>query len=207
MKKIIVLAAFSILFACKQKESRKLPYYNSAEFTPRWEMDNADTFHKIRDFKLTDQQGNAFTAKNTAGKIYIANFFFTTCPGICPKMAVSMQKLQEEFSDDDEVMLISHTVTPEHDSVPVLDAYAKKEHVRYEKWKLLTGTKEEIYDLGRKFYFVEEDLGINKDINKFLHTENFVLIDQNRHIRGIYNSLDESSMSALVSDIKVLEEE
>lgn len=195
------------LFACEQKETRKLPYYNSPEFTPRWDVSNADTFHKIRDFNLIDQEGNPFTEKDLEGKIYIADFFFTTCPGICPKMAVSMQALQKEFADEDDVLLISHSVTPKQDSVPVLKAYAKKKHADYKKWKLLTGEKEEIYDLGRKYYFVEEDLGVNKDISIFLHTENFVLIDKHRHIRGIYNSLDKNSMEALINDVKVLNEE
>lgn len=118
-----------------------------------------------------------------------------------------MSVLQEKFMKDDEVLLLSYSVTPQKDSVAVLAAYAKRKNVNYDKWKLLTGTKDEIYNLGRKYYFVEEDLGENRDVNVFLHTENFVLIDKNKMIRGIYNGLDDNSINALIEDIKELEKE
>ena len=206
MKYLAFFTALILLISCKQK-ARVLPYYDTADFTPRWSMPNADGFHKIRPFRLIDQQGLAFTEKNLDGKIGVADFFFTTCPGICPKMAVSMGDLQREFLEDDDVQLISHSVTPEKDSVPVLKNYAADKNVNYKKWKLLTGSVSEIYNLGRKYYFVEEDLGENSDTSVFLHTENFVLIDKQRHIRGIYNSLDPNSMAALKEDIVVLKKE
>lgn len=195
---------FSILIFSCNKAERKLPYYDTPEFTPKWEMKDAKTFHSIRNFSLTDQEGNPFTEKNLDGKISVADFFFTSCPGICPKMAVSMADLQKEFLNDNDILLISHSVMPAKDSVPVLKKYAAEKDVQYNKWKLLTGSVGEIYDLGRKYYFVEEDLGVNSDTTVFLHTENFVLIDKQRHIRGIYNSLDPSSMTALKNDIKEL---
>jgi protein SCO1 len=122
-------------------------------------------------------------------------------------MAVSMADLQKEFLVDKDVLLVSHSVMPATDSVPVLKRYAENKGVDYTKWKLLTGPKEEIYDLGRKFYYVEEDLGEKSDTSVFLHTENFVLIDKNRRIRGIYNGLDNNSMTALKEDIKDLKKE
>ncbi len=204
-----ILSIFFLLFiisSCKQN-FRKLPYYDTADFTPKWEMKDAKTFHGIRKFNLTDQEGKRFTEKELDGKICVADFFFTVCPGICPKMAVSMSSLQKEFLNDAEVLLISHTVMPTKDSVPVLKQYATAKEVNYTKWKLLTGGKYEIYDLGRKFYFVEEDLGEKSDTSIFLHTENFVLIDKQRHIRGIYNSLDPNSMIALKDDIKELKKQ
>lgn len=204
--KYLYLLLVLALFSCKD-EVRKLPYYDSSDFTPKWEIESEDTFHKIRAFKLTDQEGKIFTEKNLDGKICIVDFFFTSCPGICPKMTNSMATLQEAFKNDADILLVSHSVTPDKDSVPVLAKYAKEKNILYNKWKLLTGNKDEIYNLGRKFYFVEEDLGENKDSSIFLHTENFVLIDKNRMIRGIYNSLDPTSMAALVEDIKVLEKE
>lgn len=212
---ISAILMMCLLFSCKEQpgnnvvgeKERTLPYYNSADFTPRWEMDNADTFHRIRNFSLLDQEGKLFSEKDLSGKICVADFFFTRCPGICPKMAVSMTELQKEFLNDDGVLLVSHSVTPEKDSVPVLKKYAEDKGVLYNKWKLLTGDKSEIYDLGRKYYYVEEDLGVNSDTSIFLHTENFVLIDKNRHIRGIYNSLDPESMIALKNDIKALKKE
>ena len=206
--KFLVLALALFAFSCKDTENiRKLPYYNSSDFTPIWEKPEDASFHKIRSFQLLDQEGKTFSEKNLDDKITVVDFFFTSCPGICPKMADSMTKLQSEFENNDDIQLVSHTVTPDMDSVATLAAYAKRKNVHYKKWKLLTGNKEEIYNLGRKFYFVEEDLGENKDSSIFLHTENFVLIDKNRIIRGIYNSLDPTSMASLSEDIKVLEKE
>ena len=206
MKNILVFIVLCVLVSCKEKV-RKLPYYDTADFTPKWQMPDKNNFHTIPAFNLLDQEGKSFTNKDVSGKIYVANFFFTTCPGICPKMAVSMEALQKEFLNDDEVLFISHSVTPDKDSVPVLKKYADEKGAIYNKWKLLTGQKSQIYDLGRKAYYVEEDLGVNKDSTDFLHTENFVLVDENRHIRGIYNSLDKNSMAALTNDIKILEKE
>ncbi len=192
------------LAGCNQQAERKLPYYDSADFTPRWKME-ADTFHQIRSFNLTDQKGESFTEKAIAGKISVVDFFFTACPGICPKLAVSMAGLQKEFLDDDNIVLLSHSVMPDKDTPAVLQKYAAEKGVNFDKWKLLTGERDEIYDLGRKYYFVEEDEGLERDNDVFLHTENFVLIDSDRRIRGIYNGLDPSSMESLVADIKVLE--
>ncbi len=206
MKYWIISMVLAVLCSCKEK-ARNLPYYDTADFTPKWEMKDATTFHAIRKFSLTDQEGKSFTEKNLDGKICVADFFFTTCPGICLKMAVSMADIQTAFLNDKDVLLVSHSVTPAKDSIPVLKKYAAAREVQYNKWKLLTGNKEEIYNLGRKFYFVEEDLGVNSDTSIFLHTENFVLIDRNRHIRGIYNSLDPNSMAALKNDIKELKKE
>jgi protein SCO1 len=115
-----------------------------------------------------------------------------------------MADIQKEFINDDEIQLLSHSVTPEKDSVPVLKEYAAEKKINFKRWKLLTGDKDEIYDLGRKYYFVEEDEGVKKGSDIFLHTENFILIDKQRHIRGIYNGLDPDSMQNLIRDIKVL---
>jgi protein SCO1 len=206
MKNIVLFIAICLFISCKQ-EVRKLPYYDTADFTPKWQLPEMDTFHTIRNFKLIDQNGAAFSEKDIAGKICVADFFFTICPGICPKMTSSMADLQKDFIKDDDVLLLSHSVTPESDSVSVLKKYAENKEVQYKKWRLLTGDKEEIYDLGRKYYFVEEDLGLKKDSDEFLHTENFILIDKRRHIRGIYNGLDPNSIATLSKDIKVLKEE
>ncbi|WP_040299799.1 SCO family protein [Arcticibacter svalbardensis] len=206
MKYIISLICLSVLISCKENR-RKLPYYDTADFTPKWEMKDPKTFHAIRKFNLINQEGMAFTEKNLDGKICVADFFFTSCPGICPKLAISMSALQKEFLEDKDVLLVSHSVTPATDSVPVLKQYAEAHGVNPKKWNLLTGNKDEIYDLGRKFYYVEEDLGLKSDASIFLHTENFVLIDKQRHIRGIYNGLDPNSMLALKNDIKELKKE
>ena len=203
MKYYYLILSLFVLFACND-DTRKLPYYNTPDFTPKWEMTNDKTFHQIRTFTLKNQDNQVFTEKDIEGKICVADFFFTSCPGICPKMTNSMGDLQKEFMNDDDILLLSHSVTPEKDNVTVLRKYAKEKKVNSKRWKLLTGEKNEIYNLGRKYYFVEEDEGVKKGNDVFLHTENFILIDKQRHIRGIYNGLDPNSMRNLINDIAVL---
>lgn len=216
--KQISFLLISILFfvGCKKTNNKeitskidKLPYYNEASFTPNWIDANSNqlkTFHKIPSFNLTNQNGKKITEKTFHNKIYVADFFFTTCPGICPMMTKNMTLVQEAFKDDDAVLMLSHSVTPTIDSVPQLKKYAIEKEIG-SNWHLVTGDKQQIYDLGRKFYFVEEDLGEPKGIDDFLHTENFILIDKEKHIRGIYNGLNKNSVKQLIADIKTLKEE
>ena len=187
-----------------------LPYYNDESFSPNWLTPGSteeQKFHKIPDFELTNQLGEKVNQKTFEDKIYITDFFFTSCPGICPQMSGNMFNLQEEFKEDSEILFLSHSVTPTQDSVPVLKNYAEKYGVIDNKWHLVTGDKVEIYELGRDQYFVENDLGEPKSIDDFLHTENFLLIDKNKHIRGIYNGLNRASIAQLIIDIKALKEE
>ncbi|QDO92653.1 SCO family protein [Formosa sediminum] len=187
-----------------------LPYYQDESFTPNWitpGTEEEQNFHKIPDFKLINQLGDTITQDTFENKIYITDFFFTICPGICPKLAESMLKVQDEFKTDSDVVLLSHSVMPSTDSVPVLQAYAKSHGVISNKWHLATGKKEEIYTLGREHYFIENDLGAPKSADDFLHTENFLLIDKNKHIRGIYNGLNRASVAQLITDIKALKAE
>jgi len=214
---VLFLLIFSI--SCKKevkKENVKvveisrvdyLPYYNDESFTPNWLTPGTkeeEQFHKIQDFKLINQLGDTISQKTFEDKIYITDFFFTSCPGICPKMTSSMVKLQENFIEDLEVLFLSHSVTPTADTVSELKKYAENYGVIDNKWHLVTGDKNDIYDLGRNQYFVENDLGVPKDINDFLHSENFLLIDKNKHIRGIYNGLNRASMAQLITDVKAL---
>ncbi|MEP1095380.1 MAG: SCO family protein [Cyclobacteriaceae bacterium] len=184
-----------------------LPYYREATFTPHWFESNSEVpadFHRIPSFDLLNQNGQQITNETFTNKFYVADFFFTTCPGICPKMTANMTVLQEAFLEVEEVLLLSHSVTPEYDSIPVLREYATEKGVIDSKWHLVTGERDHIYDLGRNNYFVEEDLGIQKDIDDFLHTENFILVDKDRYIRGIYNGLNTSSINQLIADLKLL---
>ncbi|GHC53584.1 SCO family protein [Ulvibacter litoralis] len=187
-----------------------LPYYNEESFTPNWLIPGSEdemAFHKIPDFKLVNQLGDTITQKTFEDKIYITDFFFTICPGICPQMTENMNKVQDEFKNDSDILLLSHSVMPSTDSVPVLKEYAKNHDVIANKWHLVTGDKMEIYELGRDHYFVENDLGVPKSIDDFLHTENFLLIDKNKHIRGIYNGLNRASIAQLITDVKTLQAE
>jgi protein SCO1/2 len=217
LKKNSLLIVLVFLICCKNKPNKQegsrvdaLPFFNEASFTPKWispQSKELKSFHKISDFELVNQNGESVSQKTFENKIYITDFFFTTCPGICPMMTVSMLKVQEEFKNDADVLLLSHSVTPTIDSIAKLKEYALENGIIDKKWHLVTGDKKEIYDLGRKFYFVEEDLGIPKGIDEFLHTENFVLIDKNKHIRGIYNSLNRASLAQLIVDVKALQKE
>jgi protein SCO1/2 len=214
MKTNVLLFLFSLVFFACQEENKPiesrvttLPYYQDASFTPYWlepGSDSLDTFHKIPNFNLVNQDGEVITEKDVANKIYVADFFFTSCPGICPKMTENMVVLQKAFLNDNEIILLSHSVTPVKDSVSVLKMYANAKHVKSGKWHLLTGDRNQIYTLGRASYFVEEDLGETKTSDDFLHTENFILIDKDRHIRGIYNGLNKTSINQLIADIKTL---
>ena len=206
MKYCCVIISLLSILACN-KNIKKLPYYDTPDFTPKWELPKKEPFHQIRPFTLINQENKRFTEIDIQNKICIVNFFFTSCPGICPKMTTSMANIQNEFMNDEDILILSHSVTPEKDSVPILKKYAQEKHIDYRKWKLLTGSKNEIYDLGRNYYFVEEDEGIKRNNDVFLHTENFVLIDKHRYIRGIYNGLDPNSILNLVRDIKVLKDE
>lgn len=211
----LLLFVFVLIVSCNNKAEKtsrvaSLPFYEDATFTPHWldaGSNEVKEFHKIPDYSLTNQEGETVTPKTFKGKIYVTDFFFTTCPGICPKMTANMSVLQEEFKDDDEILLLSHSVTPKIDSVAALKDYAIAKNVNSSKWHLVTGERKTIYNLGRQAYFVEEDLGEPKTEDDFLHTENFVLIDKNKHIRGIYNGLNKTSVQQLITDIKTLEKE
>ncbi len=216
--KHLTLLLIALMVACgkpdrKHKNNSRvetLPFYQEASFTPDWlepDSEKLKDYHQIPDFSLINQMGDTVTAATLAGKIYVSDFFFTTCPGICPKMTSNMSLLQEAFLEDDRVLLLSHSVTPEIDNVMMLQNYAEAKDIKAKKWHLLTGDRKTIYDLGRKSYFVEEDQGIDKTVDEFLHTENFVLVDHNRHIRGIYNGLNKASVNQLIADIKTLKKE
>jgi protein SCO1/2 len=220
--KVLLSLLFVFTISCKneiKKENTKvvetsrveyLPYYNEESFTANWLTPGTKEekeFHKIPDFSLTNQLGENITQKTFKNKIYITDFFFTTCPGICPQMTGNMFKIQEEFKNDNEILLLSHSVMPKTDSIPLLKKYAKYNGVIDDKWHLVTGDKNEIYSLGRDHYFVENDLGEEKSIDDFLHTENFLLIDKEKHIRGIYNGLNRASIAQLIIDIKALKNE
>lgn len=212
MNKLLIIGCAVLAFSCSTKTEKTsrvdtLPYYNEATFTPNW-FESAEQvpaeFHQIPAFSLLNQLGETITEKDVNNKIFVVDFFFTTCPGICPKMTTNMAVVQEAFLEDKEVMLLSHSVTPEFDSTAILKNYAEAKGVVDGKWHLLTGDRDHIYDLGRNHYFVEEDLGLLKDPEDFIHTENFILVDGDQHIRGIYNGLNKAAITQLIADIKTL---
>ncbi|TYA52315.1 SCO family protein [Formosa maritima] len=163
-------------------------------------------YHKIDDYSLVNQNGEIITQDAYKDKIYVADFFFTTCQTICPIMTDHMVLIQNEILNDKEVMLLSHSVTPEIDSVPQLKKYALKKGVNDSKWNLVTGDKKQIYTLARKSYLAVKDDGTG-DAYDMIHTENFMLIDKKRQIRGYYDGTNPEDISRLLDDIKILKEE
>ena len=160
-------------------------------------------YHRIADFKLINQNGDSITNDFYKNKIYVADFFFTTCPTICPIMTENMSYIQEQTKNKD-IQLVSFSVTPEIDSVQQLKKYAIEKGVDDKKWNLLTGDKKHIYELARKSFLVAKNDG---DGGKYdmIHTENFVLVDKEKRIRGFYDGTDEAEMELLLADIQILE--
>lgn len=210
MKKVFTLPLLiSLLVAssCKEKESQTpLPFYNSADFTPEWiEKSDPiyDKIHTIDAFSLKNQEGLTVNNASLEGSIYVADFFFTICPSICPKMTSNLSRIQEAFSSE-QVKITSFSVMPWADSVSVLKNYAEVKDIDSEQWHLLTGETETIYKLARQSFFAEKEIGLDKSSDEFLHTENFILVDIKGRIRGVYNGTLPIEMSRLQQDIETL---
>lgn len=163
-------------------------------------------YHKIADFQLINQNGQTITQNDYKDKIYVADFFFTTCQTICPIMTSHMADVQKAILNDDEVMLLSHTVTPEIDTVEQLKRYAIEKGVNDAKWNLVTGDKKQIYELARKSYLAVKDEG-DGGMYDMIHTENFMLIDKKKQIRGYYDGTNSEDIERLLNDIKILKQE
>lgn len=191
------------------KPSDALPIYHPAQLDPRLvdtSLKGAKGEHHIRDFRLIDQFGGNFTLADVGDRIIVADFFFTTCATICPKMSVQMERVQEAYKTDDRLLLLSHSVTPEIDSVPVIAAYAELHNADPDRWRFLTGDRRQIYALARKSYFAAMDEG-DGGMDDFVHTENFVLVDPQRRIRGFYDGTSAMDVDRLIGDIaKLLKE-
>jgi len=163
--------------------------------------------HFIADFSLTNQNGKTITQEDYNDKIYVADFFFTTCGTICPVMTSNMKKVQQAILLDDDIKLLSHTVMPEIDTVAQLKRYAIEKGVLINKWNLVTGSKKEIYNLARKSYLVAKYDPTKEDGYGLVHTENFVLVDKQKRIRGMYDGTDDEDIDRLLEDIEILKAE
>tara|TARA_B100000767_G_C19575133_1_gene454936 strand:- start:58 stop:738 length:681 start_codon:yes stop_codon:yes gene_type:complete len=210
---LIFLAVFSGIvipvFYHLLKVNNRLKIYNPADVNPRLVDESilhVQKNHNIADFNLINQNGKKITNKDYEGKIYIADFFFTRCQNICIAMAYNMSELQEFYKNDTDIMFLSHSVTPLIDSVSVLKEYAMNKGVIDGKWNVTTGEKKHIYGLARKSYFAVLDEG-NGDENDFIHTEQFILVDKKRRIRGYYDGTNDQEMEKLKEDIVFLKEE
>ncbi len=189
--------------------SDTLPIYNPADFTPELvdkSLQETSENHTVSDFNLINQNGKVITQEDYKNKIYITDFFFTRCPSICPIMTNNMVKVQEEFLKNKDVMMLSLSVTPIVDSIPVLREYATKKGVDDSKWNITTGDKKHIYELARKSYFAVVEQG-DGGMQDFIHTPNFILVDKKKQIRGIYDGTDDEEILRLIKDIHILREE
>jgi protein SCO1/2 len=197
------------LFYHVLKPSKTLPIFNPADVNPELvdsTVQYVEKYHKIGDFSFTNQNGKTITQKDYDGKIYVADFFFTTCGSICPVMSKNMIEVQKAFLNNPKVKLLSHSVTPEIDSVPVLKKYAIKHGVADAKWNLVTGDKKEIYTMARKSYLAVK-LGKPEELYDMVHTENFVLVDSQKRVRGFYDGTKKEDIQKLIADINWLLED
>lgn len=202
---IVLIIGITVAYFMISKP-KPLKVFNPADINPKLvdeSLQSTNKNHRVGDFNLTDQNGNTVTPNNFKDKIYVTDFFFVTCPTICPKMTDQMLRVYEEFKDNDAVLLLSHTVMPEEDSVPVLKEYADKIEVNSNKWKFVTGDKKQIYDLARKTYFAAVTEG-DGGVDDFIHTENFVLVDKEKRLRGFYDGTSKKDVDRLINDIYTL---
>ena len=203
--KLIFLMLF-IFISCDEVSKKQLPIYNPTYFNPKLvdkSIRNVSDNHTIKDFNLINQNGIKVSSKDYENKIYVVDFFFTSCPSICPIMTNNMLLIQEEFIKNNDIMLLSISVTPEIDNVQVLKKYAIKKGVIDSKWNITTGSKKHIYELARKSFFAVLDKG-DGGLQDFIHTPNFILVDTKKQIRGIYDGTVEKEISRLILDINIL---
>lgn len=197
------------LFYKALKPEKNLPVYHPAMVNAALvdsTIQHKKKYHAIANFKLVNQNGKTITELDYEGKIYVADFFFTTCPSICPIMTKNMVALQDKILNDPDVMLLSHTVTPEIDNVQQLKKYALEKGVNDAKWNLVTGDKKQIYELARKSYLAVKEDGDGGPYD-MIHTENFILVDKKRRIRGFYDGTKAEEIDKLMADIAILKKE
>jgi len=203
---VFLITGIILFVSCKQPTQKQLPIYNPSNFNPELvdpSLQNKTEYHKVSDFKLINQNGDTITQDDYNNKIYIADFFFTSCRTICPVMTNNIGILQQEFLNDIDVMFLSLSVTPDIDNVSVLRNYATNKGVIDSKWNVTTGNKKHIYELARKSYFAVVEQG-DGGLQDFIHTPNFILVDKEKQIRGIYNGTDDMEIQRIIEDINIL---
>lgn len=204
------IPALLSLSSCSSSENKagspELPYLGRHDFVEKTVNNETvvDTlYHRVADFAFVDQDSSIVTPETFEGKVYVTDFFFTTCPTICPVMKTQMLRVYEAFKDNDQVALLSHTIDPMHDTVAVLRDYAKRLGVSGDKWHFVTGDKDDIYEMGLKSYMVtamEDD----NEPGGFIHSGAFILVDKDRHIRGMYDGTKPEQVDILIRDIQKL---
>jgi protein SCO1/2 len=207
----LAIALAIALPACASRSegegATELPYYSTPEFTAEWIPKEARAqrrIHTIAPFSFTDQDGREVSNATLKGKIYVADFFFTSCPSVCPKMTASFKRIQDAFQDEPGVELVSHTVDPSSDTPERLAEYARGHGIQRGKWHLVTGDQTAIYTLARTSYFAEKTAGFKRGADEFLHTENMLLVDREGHLRGVYNATLPAEATRVIEDVRAL---
>jgi protein SCO1/2 len=206
---LLIFALFSCNGTGKSGNPISLPYFNDADFTPIWVQKSDPLYkrmHSIPGFSFVDQNNRGLSDKMVSGKIWVSNFFFTGCGDICPKMTENLKKVSEAFLKDSNMVIISHSVNPLVDKPITLKRYAIQKNITDPKWHFVTGNRNEIYTLARRGYFADT-VNPTRINSQFLHTENIILVDKHRHIRGVYNGTLAIEVENLISQIKRLEQE
>jgi protein SCO1 len=202
---LIVPIAFVLWFFVNKNQAlpvRLLPYFGKKNTLSKGDT----TYHTVKPFCFTSQYNQKVTEETISGKIYVTDFFFTTCQSICPIMSNELERVYKEFKNNNTVLILSHTVEPEIDSLPLLLKYAQFHNVSDTKWLFLTGDKKQLYDMARTGYLLNNEVG-NGDADDFIHTQNFALVDKERHLRGFYDGTDSADVTRLIKEIKLLVEE
>lgn len=203
---VILIFILIVITSCHQSSKKQLPIYNPSDLNPELvdkSLQKTSRNHSVSDFKLINQNGEIVTQDNYKNKIYVTDFFFTRCQSICPIMTNNMEIIQNQFIDNDDIMFLSLSVTPDIDSISVLREYATKKGVVDSKWNITTGDKKHIYELARKSYFAVVEQG-DGGLQDFIHTPNFILVDKKKQIRGIYDGTDDAEILRLINDINIL---
>lgn len=197
---------FFLLLSCVETSNIDLPIIGPSDFKDELVDNkvNKEQSHFVSDFELINQNGDTITNKDYEDKIYVVDFFFTRCGSICPIMTNNMKKIQDKFLENDNLMLLSISVTPNIDNVATLKKYAKSKGVINSKWNIATGNKKHIYELARMSYFAVLKKG-DGGLQDFIHTPNFILIDKKKQIRGIYDGTDDTEIKRVIKDIKTLQ--
>ncbi len=199
MKNLIYLFLVGFLFACSK--SKPLPFLGEKEI-----INGKEVAHRIPDFEFLNQDSLFISQKNVAGKIYVADFFFTSCPTICPVMKTQMLRVYQKYKHRQDFMLLSHSIDPSHDSPSVLKSYSKRLNIEGQQWQFLTGNRQKIFDIGEKSYMVTAHAD-SLEAGGLLHSGAFMLIDKNRHVRGMYDGTKAVEVDKLLSDIAILLDE
>ena len=200
MKLILFLSGVTAIFfiSCSDSKPKKLPILGQSEYVET--ATGTDTiYHEIKPFSFIDQDSTIITNDTYKGKIYVTDFFFTTCPSICPLMKIQLLRVYDKYKDNPEVGILSHSIDPEYDDVKVLKDYAERLGVEKGMWHFVTGDKDKIYDMAQTSYYI----GVRDD-GSFEHSGKFALVDKEQHIRGVYDGTDEKSVDKLLTDMEAL---